>query len=578
MAFKIPTQAYTGSIRPISLEKDGKTVTVGGETCFPFYLFEGEMPHFPKIAIEVPDVTPEDWAEACLEPYKDVAGDPVAWAKKAQDVYKADIIFLWLKSTDPNDLNRSAEEAAETAKKVLEAIDVPLIVWGTANVEKDAEVLRQVAMACAGTKVCLGPVEEGNHKQIGAQALAYNHMVIASTPIDINLAKQLNILLGNLGVSDENIIIDPTTGALGYGIEYSYSVIERIRQAALTQQDERLQFPIIANFADEVWKSKEAKTPDDPLMGNAENRGILLEAITATTYLLAGADILVMRHPKAIQLVRNYIADMAGVERPAQISIPVEEEEAASLEQVAEAGIPEVAAQEAPPPAAPTKPAQPVTLSAKNLPSGMKLQIDIAKIMDVPVTVGGDYVLTMVKVSESEEGGITITQDAMDTLSAFWAAKKQGLLPGTFVTLAEKKVKAEKELPVEEGRAVKAPAEVKEEMPVEEKLEEKKREEAKKKEEEKKEEERVKTEYAKTWEVPEDTVGEFKYPKEKKEDFSGKQVEVLGASYEGGKPEDKEDWRQKLKNKDEMVQYLKTALRYWYSTDWYGSEKRKTPA
>ncbi len=221
MAFKIPTLAYTGSIRPITLEKNGKKVTVGGENSYPFYAFEGEIPHLPKIAIQVPDFTPEEWSEACLEPYKDVLGNPVAWAKKAQDVYKADIIFLWLKSTDPNGLNRSADEAAETAKQVLEAIDIPLIVWGSNNVEKDAEVLRKVAMACSGKKVALGPVQEGNHKQIGAQALAYNHMVVASSPIDINLAKQLNILLGNLGVPPENILIDPTTGAIGYGIEYT---------------------------------------------------------------------------------------------------------------------------------------------------------------------------------------------------------------------------------------------------------------------------------------------------------------------------------------------------------------------
>ena len=222
MSFKIPTLAYTGSIRSITLEKNGKKVTVGGENSYPFYSFEGEMHHLPKVAIQVPDFTPDDWSEVCLEPYKDVLGNPVAWAKKAQDVYKADIIFLWLKSTDPNGLNRSADEAAETAKQVLEAIDIPLIVWGSNNVEKDAEVLRKVAMACAGQKIALGPVQEGNHKQIGAQALAYNHMVVASSPIDINLAKQLNILLGNLGVPPENILIDPTTGAIGYGIEYTY--------------------------------------------------------------------------------------------------------------------------------------------------------------------------------------------------------------------------------------------------------------------------------------------------------------------------------------------------------------------
>jgi len=510
MAFKVPTQAYTGTIRPITLEKDETLVTVGGETSFPFYTFEGEMPNIPKVAIQVPDFTPEDWAEACIEPYRDVVGNPVAWAKKAQDVYKADIIFLWLKSTDPNGLNRSAEEAAETAKQVLEAIDIPLIVWGSSNVEKDAEVLRQVAMACSDKRICLGPVEEGNHKQIGAQALAYNHLVIASSPIDINLAKQLNILLGNLGVSEDSIIIDPTTGGLGYGIEYSYSVIERIRQAALTQQDDKLQVPMICNLAEEAWKTKEAKLPDDALMGNAEKRGVLLESMTATTLLMAGADILVMRHPKAIQLVRNYIADMAGVERPAEV--PVGEDVVAAVQ-------PEVAA-------------------VANLPSGMTLQIDIAKIMDAPLTIGSDHVLAVVKVSEGAEGGIAVSQGAVDAFSAFLDAKK---------TAVER---------VEGAEAVSA-----DEAP-----------------KEKKAKEIPQVKILQSWEVPEDAIGDFEYPKEKKEDFSGKQVELLGASCEKGTPQEKADWRQNLQDKEEMIQYLKTGLRYWYSTDVFGSEKRKTPA
>lgn len=510
MAFKVPTQAYTGTIRPITLEKDETLVTVGGETSYPFYTFEGEMPNIPKVAIQVPDFTPEDWAEACLEPYRDVLGNPVAWAKKAQDVYKADMIFLWLKSTDPNGLNRSAEEAAETAKQVLEAIDIPLIVWGSANVEKDTEVLRQVAMACAGKRICLGPVEEANHKQIGAQALAYNHLVIASTPIDINLAKQLNILLGNLGVSDDSIIIDPTTGGLGYGIEYSYSVIERIRQAALTQQDDKLQLPMICNLADEAWKTKEAKLPDDAIMGNAEKRGILLESMTATTLLMAGADILVMRHPKAIQLVRNYIADMAGVERPAEVAL----------------GEAAVAA------------AQPEVAAVANVPSGMTLEIDIAKIMDAPLTIGSDHVLAVVKVSEGGEGGIAVSQGAVDAFSAFLDAKKTAV-----------------------GRVEAAEAVSPDEVSGE-----------------KKAKEAPQVEILRTWDAPDDTIGDYDYPVDKVENFTGNKVDLLGQSAEEGKPEGKEDWRLKLQDRDQMVQYLKTGLRYWYSTDVFGSEKRKTPA
>jgi len=311
VAFAIPKVTYTGKIKEVKLGKGPKAVTVGGESAFPFHLFEGEMPRVPRIAMEVYDVSPEDWPEAALEPFKDVVNDPVAWAKKCVESYGAEMVALQLVSTDPNGLNRSADEAAQTANKVAGAVDVPVIVWGSGNADKDAEVLRKVAEACDGMNLIIGPVVEGNYKQVGAGAIGYKHTAIASTPIDINLAKQLNILMGNLGVPDGQIIVDPTTGGLGYGIEYTYSVMERDRMAALTQQDERLQFPILCNMAKEVWKTKEAKTKTEeaPPLGDAKRRGILMEAITAVMLLLAGADVLVMRHPEAIKLVREMIAD-----------------------------------------------------------------------------------------------------------------------------------------------------------------------------------------------------------------------------------------------------------------------------
>ncbi len=311
MAFEIPKITYTGKIKEVTLGKGPKAVTVGGSTSYPFHLFEGEMAHPPRIAMEVYDSPPEEWAEAALEPFKDVVNDPVAWAKKCVEGYGAEMIALQLASTDPNGLNRSSDEAARTAKSVAAAVDVPVIVWGSSNTEKDAEVLRKVAEVCDGMNLMIGPVVEGNYKPVGAGAIAYKHIAVASSPIDINLAKQLNILLGNLGVPDGQILVDPTTGALGYGLEYTYSVMERDRMAALTQQDERLQFPILCNLAKEVWKTKEAKLgAEAPQLGDAKKRGILMEAVTAVTLLLAGADILVMRHPDAIKLVREMIAEL----------------------------------------------------------------------------------------------------------------------------------------------------------------------------------------------------------------------------------------------------------------------------
>ena len=314
MAFEVPKTAYSGKIKEMKLGTGDKAVTVGGESAYPFYLFEGEMPNMPKIAMEVYDMPPEEWPEAAMESFAGVTDDPVAWAQKCINDYGAEMICLQLLSTDPNGQNRPADEAAQVVKKVADAIDVPLIVWGTANHDKDTDVMRAVAENVQDKSLILGPVEEADHKKIGAAAIGYKHTVVASSPIDINLAKQLNILLGNLGVPDELLAIDPTVSSIGYGIEYCYSVMERMRMAALTQQDAKLQFPIICNIAKETWKTKEAKISEaeDPKMGDAKKRGILLEAMSAMVLLLAGADVLVMRHPEAIKLVREMIADLTA--------------------------------------------------------------------------------------------------------------------------------------------------------------------------------------------------------------------------------------------------------------------------
>ncbi len=311
MPYEISKIKYSGNVKEVKLGSGKKTVAVGGGNSYPFHLFEGSVKNRPKIAMEIWDMLPDDWAPAALEPFKDVANDPVAWAKKCVDQYGAEMIVIQLKSTDPNGMNRSADEAAAIVKKVADAVDTPIIVWGVANVEKDAEVLKKIAEACDGKHIALGPVEEGNHKQIGAAALGYKHTIISSSPIDVNLAKQVNILLQNLGVQND-LIIDPTTGGLGYGMEYSYSVIERIRMAGLIQEDEKLQYPIISNVGNEVWKSKEAKLSKEegPNLGDPTKRGYLMEAVGAVSYLMAGADILILRHPESVKLIKSFIDKM----------------------------------------------------------------------------------------------------------------------------------------------------------------------------------------------------------------------------------------------------------------------------
>lgn len=252
---------------------------------------------------------PTEWPEAAKKPFADVLSDPAAWAKKCVDEFGAEMIVLQLKSTDPNDKDASPADAVKTVKKVLKAIDVPLIVWGIANPEKDEEVLKKISEECAGANLTLGPVEEKNHKGIGASAMGYGHNLISSSPIDVNLAKQVNILLENLGMPLNRVIVDPTTGGLGYGLEYSYSVMERLGMAALAQGDDKLQLPIINNLANEIWRCKEAgqSIEDAPELGDPERRAIMMEAVGAVSYLMAGSNILIMRHPEAIRLAKSFI-------------------------------------------------------------------------------------------------------------------------------------------------------------------------------------------------------------------------------------------------------------------------------
>ncbi len=306
MSFEPPIEQVKGKIREMIV---GEATRVGGESTFPFHLWEGGMPNPPVVAMEVYDEPQREWPEAVRKVYEDVMDDPVAWAKKCQDEFGADAIALKLQSTDPNGTDAPPEAAAEIVKNVNSAIDIPLIIYGTGSPEKDTEVLKKIAESLPDDNILIGPVEESNHRQIGAAAMGYKKPVIAFTSMDVNLAKQLNVLLTQLGVPDDKIIIDPTTGALGYGLDYCYSIMERDRLAALAQNDGKMQMPIFNNVAPETWKAKEAKVSEEeePTFGDVTTRGILWEAVTATSLLLCGSNVLVMRHPEAVKLVRKAI-------------------------------------------------------------------------------------------------------------------------------------------------------------------------------------------------------------------------------------------------------------------------------
>lgn len=316
MAYEFPKETYSGKILEITIGAGDNALKVGGETAMPLCNFEGEFPNPCLVAMEVYDnaEATDAWPEDCKAPFADVLSDPAAWAKKCVDEYGADLICLQLKSTDPNGTNSSAEDAAAVVRSVAEAVSVPLIVWGCENAEKDGEVLSKVAEACDGMNLVLAPAVEENYKKIGGSALGYGHTVVAQTPIDVNMAKQLNILLNNLGVPMDKIIMDPSTGALGYGIEYSYSVMERDRLTALKQGDEKMQSPLICDVAKYCWKTREAGITEDeePSFGSAKTRGILWETVTATDLFAAGADILILRHPESVRALKKIINDLAN--------------------------------------------------------------------------------------------------------------------------------------------------------------------------------------------------------------------------------------------------------------------------
>lgn len=310
MAFQISKVKYSGKINEVLI--GAKKLPVGGNASYAFNTFEGDHPNKPRLALEVWDYAPvDDWAQPLQAAFAGVMDDPGAWAKKCVE-YGADCVAVQLKATDPNGEDKGPDHACDVVGKVVAAVDVPIIVYGVDNKEKDVVILSAVAEKFQGKNLVLGPVTEGNYKQIGAQALAYGHCVAARSPIDVNLAKQLNILLAGLGLTKDRILIDPTCSGLGYGMEYTYSVMERLSMAALVQQDDNLQQPIITPIGDEVWKCKEANlcAADNPTFGNELPRGVLMETSLAISMLIAGGSLILLNHPETLKLVREYVNAM----------------------------------------------------------------------------------------------------------------------------------------------------------------------------------------------------------------------------------------------------------------------------
>src|SRR3989338_2788024 len=314
-------EKWSGAVATVSIgatnEEGGtrsKVIKVGGQATLPLLFSEGAIPHKPVIAFEIWDIAPSDWPLELSKSLGGVLNDSLAWAQKGIKEYKADLLCVRLMGAHPDFGNKSPEEEAKFIAQLLKEVDVPLIILGCGEDVKDNALLSACAEAGKGERCLIGEAVQDNYKTLTASVLADGHNIIAQSPIDINIAKQLNILISDMGLSLERIVINPTIGALGYGLEYAYSIMERARLAALSG-DRTIASPFICFVGQEAWRAKEAKAGvnEFPSWGSQIERGIIWEALTATTFLQAGADILVMRHPKSAEIARRHIDELMVV-------------------------------------------------------------------------------------------------------------------------------------------------------------------------------------------------------------------------------------------------------------------------
>jgi acetyl-CoA decarbonylase/synthase complex subunit delta len=321
MPVEIPKDSWPGQVRVVTLgataEHGGtrqKEVVVGGEKSLPFLSFDAPIPNKPVIALEISSRKPNDWSKLLMDELGSVMDDPGKWAKAAEET-GVDIIQLSLALSDDEGNRTTPEEAVADVKKVLENSGLPIMVYGPGQADVDNELLVPVSDATKGERIALGVCEDKNYRTIVASALANDHLVVAKAPMDVNLSKQLNILVQDMGLPLERVLMDPTTGALGYGIEYGYSAMERLRLAAL-QGDAMTQLPMVVSVGFETWKTKESKVGDDvpEAWGDWLERSINWETFTAVLLIESGADIVILRHPESVKRVKTAIDELLAVE------------------------------------------------------------------------------------------------------------------------------------------------------------------------------------------------------------------------------------------------------------------------
>ena len=312
MSFAPKTAPYSGKINAVTLGTGDKAIVIGGQNVMPFYTFDAPIENAPKIGVEISDAA-DSWTTPGLVDFYAGCTTMAERAKRAETMEGADFLCLRFESADPNGADRSVSDCVADAKAVAEVVSMPIVIMGCKNMEKDGELFSKIAEALQGKNILVMSAKNEDYKTVGASvALAYGQKVGAETADDINLAKQLNIMLKGLSINPENIVMDIGTAAVGYGYEYAASTFDRIRLAALAQSDADLQMPILAAVSADTWGVKEstASEEDEPAWGSQEERAIDMEVATAAADLTGGADAVIMRHPAAIATIKKFITEL----------------------------------------------------------------------------------------------------------------------------------------------------------------------------------------------------------------------------------------------------------------------------
>jgi acetyl-CoA decarbonylase/synthase complex subunit delta len=288
----------------------GRTITVGGHSTLPLMTFEGEIPHKPVIAGFVSDTAPP-WPDVIKAGIGKETESPAEWAKKNVQEHGVDLISLKMIGADPHTKNASPADCAKVVEQVLKAVDVPLIIWGCGDDKKDNLVLPECSQAAKGENCLIGSAKQTNYMTIVAICKADKHKIISEAPVDINIGKQVNILLQDAGYDLKDVVMYQTTAALGYGFDYVYTILERCRVAGL-KGDKLMAAPQLCDVAGETYRVKEALADEDTLpgWGKLDRRGPMWEAACAGGYIQAGADIVILAHPTAISSVRTLINNL----------------------------------------------------------------------------------------------------------------------------------------------------------------------------------------------------------------------------------------------------------------------------